>query len=1234
MKYPEKLKYRFKVWLGVVSTLVFLTIGCNAGAQYLEHGLPRFINFAPKEYKQESQNFSVTQDQLGIMYFGNLNNILRFDNASWQSYPLKGTPILCVTPKGDIYAGGYNSIVRLQSHFNRVEIKELAIPENIFFGQINLITALGSQVYFIGQDMILTNKNDSLQVIYKSQEPIKAFEAQGKIYISTPRIGLQVFDPGSKRIKPVNNNEYFIGNRVIDVLKFNDTTILVKCLETDGFYFLSPGKISYFVTDADSYINENGYVKSIMLSDRSIVTGTEYGGIICYDDHGQYKFSLNKKHGMLDNRVTDLYVGRSGQLWITTYNGITMVDYPSALGYFNTSYGINGAISTMFRYRGTLYLGSTQGLYYYNTPYMRNPELSDYNDENSFVRVSDIAAETHDITEINDALFLATSKGIYQLLENDKVKLIFEGDFRKIHLSKIFINYAFAIGKNGISLFEYHGDTLTLTGNIQNLNYDVRTIAEDNNKIVWIGSNNDGLFRLDLGNNSLLKPAITHYDEKNGLPADFTWIDVYKTRDGIIFSTQKGVLEYVNKKFVQHHLFKNIEITGTKNFFPILEQYPRKIWFSSINERESNRVTGYLTYDDKKIVQYHTHELEILKQTNVESIYCDNDSIVWFGGFDGLVKYDYSKTNHGNRKTHCLIRKTDLPDEIENSLFDRTGKQHKFPVLNYSKNHIRFDFTALFYDSYGEIEYTTLLDGFQDDWSEWGKTDFKEYTYLPAGDYTFKVRARNVSGNISETLEFKFSVQSPIYLRWWAFVFYVLIVASIIYLILRLNGLKHSADKLKLEKMVAERTDELIRQKEQTEKLVQRLLPEKTVEEIQKDGTAQSKRYELVTVLFADIQGFTQIAETVEASVLVGYLNKIFSTFDSVIAKYEIDKIKTIGDAYMCAGGMRQKDRSTPIEVVLAALQMQEAIAVINKDFSVDINIRIGIHTGSVIAGVVGAQKIEYDIWGDTVNIASRMESYGVVGAVNLSSATYEFAKDFFECEARGKTAVKYKGDLDMFLAHRIKSDLSEFGTGKTPNKVFSLKLQNMRYADLEEFMLQKIERDLPKNLYYHNVRHTVNVCSRVETIGIDEKVSEEELLLLKTAALFHDAGFIISYDNNEPLGANLASDILPMYRYKPEQIQRIRELILATKMPPKPKNHLEQIICDADLDYLGRPDFIVVSQNLFRELFERHKVNTIEEWNRFQYRFISKHEYFTATARKFRDEGKKMVLEELKKRI
>ena len=188
-----------------------------------------------------------------------------------------------------------------------------------------------------------------------------------------------------------------------------------------------------------------------------------------------------------------------------------------------------------------------------------------------------------------------------------------------------------------------------------------------------------------------------------------------------------------------------------------------------------------------------------------------------------------------------------------------------------------------------------------------------------------------------------------------------------------------------------------------------------------------------------------------------------------------------------------------------------------------------------------------------------------------------------------------------------------------------------IQFTDLQELVLDKMEKELPGDLFYHNVKHTVDVVTQAELIGLGENVTDEELLLLKTAALFHDTGHMHSYERHEYFSTLIAREILTDFNFTHSQIETVCELIMATKLPPNPSNKLEEIICDADLDYLGRSDMIPVSNALFDELKERRMVSSLNDWNHLQVKFISGHQYFTSTARNLREVNKQMQIERIK---
>ena len=208
--------------------------------------------------------------------------------------------------------------------------------------------------------------------------------------------------------------------------------------------------------------------------------------------------------------------------------------------------------------------------------------------------------------------------------------------------------------------------------------------------------------------------------------------------------------------------------------------------------------------------------------------------------------------------------------------------------------------------------------------------------------------------------------------------------------------------------------------KKRSDELLLNILPEETAEELKETGTAKTRRFEKVSVLFTDFKNFTQASEKLTPEELVAEINHCYSEFDRIITRHGIEKIKTIGDSYMCAGGLPVPNETHPCDTINAGLEMAAFIETIKRERMHEgkpaFDLRIGIHTGPVVAGIVGIKKFSYDIWGDTVNTASRMESSGSIGKVNISGSTYELVKDKYICTPRGKLEAKNKGLIEMYF--------------------------------------------------------------------------------------------------------------------------------------------------------------------------------------------------------------------------
>jgi adenylate cyclase len=231
----------------------------------------------------------------------------------------------------------------------------------------------------------------------------------------------------------------------------------------------------------------------------------------------------------------------------------------------------------------------------------------------------------------------------------------------------------------------------------------------------------------------------------------------------------------------------------------------------------------------------------------------------------------------------------------------------------------------------------------------------------------------------------------------------------------------------------------LNQERKKSDRLLLNILPESIAEELKRTDKVVPLHYDCVSVVFTDFVGFTNIAEKMTAAELIAELDNCFRAFDSIARRHKLEKIKTIGDSYMAAGGIPTANKTNAIDCVLAAFEIAQFMADLkeekkswNKPFW---QLRLGIHSGEVVAGVIGDEKFAYDVWGDTVNTASRMESSGVADMINISGATYDLVKDFFLCEYRGKVKAKNKGEIDMYFVHSILPHLTH--DGRTPHEKF-----------------------------------------------------------------------------------------------------------------------------------------------------------------------------------------------------
>ncbi|HOY28927.1 MAG TPA: adenylate/guanylate cyclase domain-containing protein, partial [Flavobacteriales bacterium] len=412
----------------------------------------------------------------------------------------------------------------------------------------------------------------------------------------------------------------------------------------------------------------------------------------------------------------------------------------------------------------------------------------------------------------------------------------------------------------------------------------------------------------------------------------------------------------------------------------------------------------------------------------------DGDSSLWFGTVRGATRFDAQQVVDDTQEP--LVHLTDLQLFYERpdwSPWCAGMSRNGFPSdlhLPHDKNHLTFAFTGISLAYPEKVRYRWILEGYDPDWSRITATQRVTYSNIPPGEYTFKVMARNASGIWNEKpVTYTFTIAPPFW-RTTPFLAgggVTLLLGFAGFVRLRERNQRRERDRL--ERMVKVRTSQLAEEKERSDELLRNILPASTAEELKQKGSAEAHRYESCTVLFSDFKGFTGFSSLMDSDTLVSELDHYFRLFDEACDRYGLEKIKTIGDAYMCAAGIPEPKATHARDAVLMGLAMIEAVDQSNADRRsrgmTEWPVRIGIHTGPVVAGVVGRKKFAYDIWGDTVNLASRMESHSEAGKLNISGATYAQVMDLVHVQPRGPIKVKGKGELHMYFVTGLKEGVT-----------------------------------------------------------------------------------------------------------------------------------------------------------------------------------------------------------------
>jgi class 3 adenylate cyclase len=991
----------------VLTLIFFLLPSLHA---FSEAGSYVLKTYSPKAYLASPQNWTSLEDKRGIMYFGNTDGLLEFDGVVWRRISLpeaKAVRSLALSESGTIYVGGQNELGYLAPDSNGatryISLLDKLDPTERKFGDVWSIVNTPAGIYFSTTErLILYNPTNGVRIWKLGGRFRRAFLIGGVLHVSISGLGLHRLVNEKLELAP--GGEAF---SKIDVRGLFQSSSGLTLATNKGFFkATSTGyeeirfPISKTVLDAALYtvtqINAN-----------LIALGTTRGGLFLCDSAGEQIALLDKATGLPSDYVAGITMDQQGGVWLATGNGLAR--FTPRLSYFSEANGLRGAILSMARWRQILYVGTTSGLF----------QLKATGDGGvpRFETVADIEDSVWSLNPREDSLWIGSQRGLFQFdgkkleARSPVADVVYDVSFSKTNP-----NTLFAAMRSLAYVLKFDGKSWVKAGEIPASGEEFRTIADDEQGIVW-ATTRSSIVRADL---SSTPPNIRTYNEKDGLPKG--WKNLFRIGSRLLFATEAGLLKFDGgaQKFVPDPSLGKGFSDGSKGIL-LLKEDPRNgsIWIAGTGYH------GLLTRPGQKDAEWKAMPFVAAGFEDLWVIQPDSDGITWAASSDGrLGRLEPGLDSTNQRNLEVLIRRL-MTSDTRQSIAE--GNANNTVTITPSQNNLRVEFAAPFFDAPERVEYQVSLDSPLTDAMPWSNEAWKDLSNLWEGTYKLRVRARSPYGQMSPESSIALQVLPPWYRSWWAYSLYALLSSGIVFGVFRwrLRNLRES--NRRLEQIVEERTTEIREQRDQiadqekkTEALLLNILPAPVAEELRTKGSVSPMHFDDVTVCFTDFVGFTISSETMSSADLVAKLDEYFTEFDKIITAYGLEKLKTIGDSYMFVSGLPTEKADHAYLAVRAALDIvAKAQELGEKNVGLNWRLRVGLHSGPVVAGVVGLKKFAFDIWGDTVNLASRMESSGAPNRVNLSEKTYLKVADKIHCESRGLVKTKDGRDLPMYFANR-----------------------------------------------------------------------------------------------------------------------------------------------------------------------------------------------------------------------
>jgi serine phosphatase RsbU (regulator of sigma subunit) len=788
--------------------------------QAKDNGKPFLRHYTQGEYNGSDQNWSITRDNRGVMYFGNNFGILEYDGVAWRliSLPIRSSVrSLAIDSSGTVYAGTMGEFGYLapdsQGKMQYVSLSSKLEEKEKNFKRVRDIHVTPEGIYFRSFAGLFRYHKEKLKIWRPDDEYRSSFKVQDDLYILESGKGLLKMVGDSLQL--IEGSDFFANTYIRAMLPYGENQILLGTLRQGLFLF---NKDTHQVTKFFAQDGVDEFVKTsltcgIALPGERFAFSVYREGVMVISKKGEILNSFNAQIGLQDESAAKLFYDKQTRgLWLALSDGIAIVEIDTPIRKWDRSSGMEGGIRDIIVHSadknkpGVIYVATNSGVYFLDRGFFR--KIATIEDQTwSFLAYTPPR-------DGNPLLLAAGSDGVYQINRN-KAVLIKEVSARILHRSQKNPERLYIGSQTGLSSLQYENDQWVDNGEIEGFTKHIDNLGEDEEGNLWIGERYGTVSKLQ-------GQEITRYDASSGLPhLDHIFFAFLKNE--IIFRTKQGHYRFdkLSQQFVPENRFGsnfNLVEDVHGNIWRIGNNFNLEEAHGNIWRRGSGVQKAFEVLFKQTDGTYKKDSISLKRLSHIPSInrvFPQESGITWIGANKVLFRYDSNPDIDYQKPPHTLIRRVTVAKD--STIFFGTEvkkNRRQIPVLPYKNNTLQFEFAAAYFIQPDATQFSHLLEGYDDTWSTWRPETQSQYTNLPEGCYAFKVKAKNIYGVESITAKYRFDILPPWYRTFSAYGGYGILFVLILYVGIRINTRRIRAANLRLEDIVQKRTLEISEQRD------------------------------------------------------------------------------------------------------------------------------------------------------------------------------------------------------------------------------------------------------------------------------------------------------------------------------------------------------------------------------------------------------------------------------------